>query len=262
MRIYLVSITKLAEGMNEFLKDRRLQWIRSQCSDAEQTVEAAGRICYMSFGASQHRRNTAEYIFNLIHQGHDSVLEHANFTVLVDGVSRALTHQLVRHRIGFAYSQLSQQYHNESDAEFVEDIARNLDPKTRKRWDGLMREARSLYRDLLSAPETNEVDISPKERLRLRRSAARLVLPNATTSTLMITGNARAWRHLLRVRGSIKGDFEMRNYCVDVLKALSEVSPSLFEDYKIARDSLGLFVNWKPRKNAKRAVRHKSAKRK
>ena len=78
-------------------------WI-GESTDGERLAEFAGRLCYMS----QHnpaRRETREYLENIKKQGHGSVLEHANYSLLIEGVSRSLTHELVRHRAGFAYSQ-------------------------------------------------------------------------------------------------------------------------------------------------------------
>src|SRR2546421_2647732 len=94
-----------------------VNWI-GESTDGERLAEFAGRVCYMS----QHnpaKRATRDYLDNIKKQGHGSVLEHANYTLLLEGVSRSLTHELVRHRAGFAYSQLSQRYVDESDANFV-----------------------------------------------------------------------------------------------------------------------------------------------
>ena len=94
-----------------------VNWI-GESTDGEQLAEFAGRLCYMS----QHnpaKRETREYLENIKKQGHGSVLEHANYSLLLEGVSRSLTHELVRHRAGFAYSQLSQRYVDESQASFV-----------------------------------------------------------------------------------------------------------------------------------------------
>src|SRR5437868_3872093 len=94
-----------------------VQW-QGESSDGERLAEFAGRLCYMS----QHNpagRSTREYLENIKKQGHGSVLEHANYSLLLEGVSRSLTHELVRHRAGFAYSQLSQRYVDESVASFV-----------------------------------------------------------------------------------------------------------------------------------------------
>lgn len=207
-------------------------------------VEVAGRVCYMSFGQRQRRRRNEDYIANLIAQGHDSVLEHANFTMLIEGVSRAFSHQLVRHRIGFAYSQLSQQYHDESDAEFVEPALLAQHPETRQRWKRYMDDSRAAYRALLDdvTRDAASLKLTPKERQRLARSIARSVLPNATATALMVTGNARAWRHLLAVRGAIAGDLEMREYCAAVFETLVATAPNLVGDFELADDPLGRWV--------------------
>ena len=92
-----------------------MNWI-GESTDGERLAEFAGRLCYMS----QHNpasRSTRDYLENIKKQGHGSVLEHANYSLLLEGVSRSLTHELVRHRAGFAYSQLSQRYVDESRGE-------------------------------------------------------------------------------------------------------------------------------------------------
>lgn len=245
MQVYLVASTSLAGGMEQFLRDRNLSWTREDFAcDAERTVEAAGRVCYMSFGARQHRLSTSEYVANIIAQGHDSVLEHAAFTLLIDGVTRALSHQLVRHRVGFSYSQLSQQYHDESEVEFTEPDFQETDSTLRKQWDSWVEQTRAMYQAFLRSADDldSAASLDRKEQLRLARSMARLVLPNATHTTLVVTGNARAWRNFLRVRGDIAGDLEMRRYSVAVYHVLNEAAPHLFKGFEIVDDSLGSLV--------------------
>ena len=94
-----------------------VEWL-GESTDGERLAEFAGRLCYMS-QKNPAKRNTRDYLENIKKQGHGSVLEHASYSVLLEGVSRSLTHELVRHRAGFAYSQLSQRYVDESDAHFV-----------------------------------------------------------------------------------------------------------------------------------------------
>ena len=104
-----------------FLNDEGTNWRRTQgATGIEELIEVSGRVCYMSFGPDQSPRPNRDYVANLLRMRHESVLEHASWTLLLTGVSRAFTHQLVRHRAGFSYSQLSQQYHDERDATFVE----------------------------------------------------------------------------------------------------------------------------------------------
>ena len=109
-------------GLERGITDRafKLAWqLDETATDAEKLIEFAGRVCYMSFGNKQSPKTNFEYIRHLISQGHDSVLEHASWSFIIQGVSRALTHQLVRHRIGFSFSQLSQQYVDHSEVQFV-----------------------------------------------------------------------------------------------------------------------------------------------
>ena len=94
-----------------------VQWI-GEGTDGERLAEFAGRLCYMS-QKNPANRTTRDYLENIKKQGHGSVLEHANYSLLLEGISRSLTHELVRHRAGFAYSQLSQRYVDESDAAIV-----------------------------------------------------------------------------------------------------------------------------------------------
>src|SRR5262245_42749329 len=106
------------EEIERFLGDENSTWrTTDRARSAENIVEIAGRICYMSFGDRQSPRDNTQYIQNLISQGHESVLEHAVWSFILTDVSRSFTHQLVRHRVGFSYSQLSQQYHDEENSQ-------------------------------------------------------------------------------------------------------------------------------------------------
>lgn len=248
MKVYLIASTRLEPGLEEFLADRSLALNSLDTpTEAERLVEAAGRVCYMSFAPRQRRPSNREYIDNLIRQGHESVLEHAQFSLLIDGISRALSHQLVRHRAGFSYSQLSQQYHDETSAEFVTPPCLVYNDDLRQKWESLVAQSRALYQDLLRAKfEDAQIEgFTPKEKARLQHSCARMALLNAAQTTIAVTGNARAWRYALRVRGSIKGDLEMRTYCVAVYKVLSCAAPNLFSGFSVASDKLGDYIETK-----------------
>src|SRR5215472_9732606 len=135
-KVYLVSETAFdLSEMEAFLRQSRTSWRKTTgTTPADQIVEAAGRICYMSFGKHQSPRDNGEYVKHLVRQGHESVLEHVSWGFLITGISRAFTHQLVRHRVGFAFSQLSQQYHEERDATFVEPTNLAAFPAARAAW--------------------------------------------------------------------------------------------------------------------------------
>src|SRR6059036_3748270 len=129
----------------EFLEPEhlRVQW-QGIASAGERLAEFAGRICYMS----QHNpanRSTADYLENIKKQGHGSVLEHAVYVLLIEGISRSCSHELVRHRAGFGYSQLSQRYVDESHAAFVVPPAMLGDPALEAEWEREMADAQAAY---------------------------------------------------------------------------------------------------------------------
>jgi len=234
--LYVLAHPSFTNEYDRFLASEELAWSNSKGTDAERIIEFAGRICYMSFGPRQSDRNTREYIDNLIAQGHESVLEHASWTFLLTGVSRAFTHQLVRHRIGFSFSQLSQQYHDESDAAFVAPDGLDNHPEALKAWSEAVRQSRDAYRKILSKLLPKD---SSKETTRAIRSAARSVLPNATETKIVVTANARAIRHFLLLRGDIEGDVEMRRVSALIYEMVKKDGPSLVADFHLTHQPDG-----------------------
>jgi thymidylate synthase (FAD) len=238
-RIFLIGRPQFdIDAFISFLADEQMDWHRtSGATIPEEIVEVAGRVCYMSFSDRQSPRSNADYIRNLIKQGHESVLEHVSWTFLLAGVSRAFTHQLVRHRVGFSFSQLSQQYHEETGATFVEPAHLSKSPRAMQAWREAVDKARESYSVILdSLNELNGspgLDLQQKEFKRAIRSAARSVLPNATQTAIVMTANARALRHFFVVRGSIPGDVEMRQVASSLFKLVVGEAPSLFLDFKL-----------------------------
>lgn len=220
-----------------FLQEESDRWQRSDgATPSEEIVEAAGRICYMSFGSRQAPRSNVEYIAHLIRMGHESVLEHVTWGFVVAGVSRAFTHQLVRHRVGVAFSQLSQQYHDESEATFVMPSGVGRSPEAAAAWQRAVNAARAAYREICEALSPEAPATSEEERRELRRawrSAARSILPNATETKIFVSVNARALRHLLDVRGDIVGDEEMRHVMAQMFRLVREEASALFPDFQI-----------------------------
>lgn len=236
--VYLVARPQFdGKSFLAFLQQENERWQRSEgATPPEEIVEAAGRICYMSFGPRQAPRSNAEYIARLIRMGHESVLEHVSWSFLITGVSRAFTHQLVRHRVGVAFSQLSQQYHDESEAKFVMSSHVARSPAAAAAWRRAIDTARAAYLEIYEALSPGSPEASEEERRELRRawrSAARSVLPNATETKIFMTANARALRHLFAVRGEIMGDEEMRQVMAQILGLVREEAPTLFADFDI-----------------------------
>jgi thymidylate synthase (FAD) len=247
LSVYLLVRPQFGEAhykfLEEFLPEEDRQWNETEGpTAAERLVEFAGRICYMSFGSRQAPGTNAEYIGRLIRNGHESVLEHASWTVLISGASRAFTHQLVRHRVGFAFSQLSQQYHDESNVRFVRPARIDRIPELVRIWEKAVSDSQAAYRRIQSelGAQTALILGSHREEVRAMRSAARSVLPNATETVIVATINARALRHFLKVRGSIVGDSEMRCVAAALLEAIRPEGPALFHDFHIEHPPDGL----------------------
>jgi thymidylate synthase (FAD) len=209
-----------------------VQW-QGESSDGERLAEFAGRLCYMS----QHNpagRSTREYLENIKKQGHGSVLEHANYSLLLEGVSRSLTHELVRHRAGFAYSQLSQRYVDESVASFVVPPAIIGDEQLENAWRTQVEGAQSAYIALVAQLMERYGWVADKvHRRKMAREAARAVLPNATETKIVVTGNARAWRTMLELRSSEGAELEIRRLAVAVLRVMVDEAPAFFADFEI-----------------------------
>jgi len=206
----------------------------------EKLVEMAGRVCYMSYGKG--RKTNAEFIKNLIASGHHSVLEHATWTLLITGVSRSLSHEFVRHR-HFSYSQLSQRYVDSSDAAFVEPREIRDDAGLHALWTEAVEAVQAVYEAIeagIAAKYRYDTGLSATIRTKLARQVARSILPNATETRFVVTGNARAWRHFFDMRGTIHADTEIRKLAVKILEILKPEAPTIFADYDI-RD--GFIVN-------------------
>jgi thymidylate synthase (FAD) len=242
--IYLLGKQTLVDAeLDRFLADHGVSWESDSEVAAEVVTETAGRVCYMSFAKPRPGGNKA-YLEHIKEVGHGSVLEHAVWTFLFTGVSRSLTHELVRHRAGMAYSQLSQRYVDESVAEYVEpDIIAN-DPELHAIWLEATQQAHAAYVKLaeklnekLADPAAATAAMLPPNadrttRRKTARQAARSVLPNATETKITVTANARALRHFLEQRGSAFAEPEIRKLANKLLDLLQKESPNLFGDYQ------------------------------
>jgi thymidylate synthase (FAD) len=255
-----------------------LSWDTDTDVAAEKLVEVAGRVCYMSFAKPRPGGNHA-YIEHLLEVGHGSVLEHAVFNLIIEGVSRSLTHELVRHRAGTAFSQLSQRYVDESQVDFVvpplyaeaveahkaysfaafaagnpsayiEEVTQRYGGEERlghlvklgRAWTSAVRASRSSYKELVELSRGLFPELEeqpPTERRKAFREAARSVLPNATETKLFFTANARAMRHFLEMRGSLAADAEIRRLALAVHARLVDAAPELFGDFERKVDKHG-----------------------
>ncbi|HET8769367.1 MAG TPA: FAD-dependent thymidylate synthase [Gemmatimonadaceae bacterium] len=209
-----------------------VKWM-GESTDGERLAEFAGRLCYMS-QRNPASRSTREYLENIKKQGHGSVLEHANYSLLIEGVSRSLTHELVRHRAGFAFSQLSQRYVDESDAAFVVPPAILGDEALVAAWKAQIESAQATYVALVDKLMDRYKWVDDKvHRRKMAREAARGVLPNSTETKIVVTANARAWRTMLELRSSEGAEFEIRRMAVLTLRVLQAEASAFFNDFEV-----------------------------
>ena len=183
--------------------------------NAEELIENAGRTCYQSEGKGQV---AGTLIKKLIKSGHLSVLEHAYATFRIEGCSRAMTHQLVRHRL-MAISQQSQRYVNEKQFDYVIPPAiQAAGTQSFNKFNEQMKTIQKWYDEWKEDGFRNE--------------DARFVLPNACQSEIVISANMREFRHIFEVRCDKHAQWEIRAVANEMLKLLHKEVPSIFEDLK------------------------------
>ena len=238
--VYLVSRPSVDwEAIVQLLGDEELpavpDSIRAGSDEAAAIVEISARLCYMSFGRG--RKHIEDFVNNLLAKGDGSVFEHVNYGFVFTGVSRSLTHELVRHRAGFAFSQRSQRFVDESKAPYVVPPAIAEKGGVAADLLKLAAEAASAsYEKLVEALEESlpEEDFAtPWDRRKAVRQAARAVLPNATETKIFVTANVRAWRHFIEMRGAAYADWEIRKLALRVLEVLKAECPLLFGDFAV-----------------------------
>ncbi len=196
MRVELIAITRYLRGNGT----------------PEELLEHAGRVCYRS----ESRGEPGKFLMARVREGHESLIEHASATFEISGISRACSHQLVRHRIA-SYSQESQRYVDLSNPEYVIPPSVAADP-----------EAMAIYN------EATESLAEAYRRLRERgifKEDARFLLPNATATRIVVTMNFRSWRHFIKMRALDRAaQWEIREVANRILDILYEQAPSIFED--------------------------------
>lgn len=201
-------------------------------NDGQTLIEFAGRLCYESFDLpSEKTKENSGYIRNIISLGHESVLEHVSVTFYVEGVSRNLSHELIRHR-HLSFSELSQRYVDMEEANFVvppayrspaiDDLC-HIDSYN----DGdLSGDPAMMYKEMVWQAEGDG-----KTR-KQAREAARYYLPSGMETKFVVTGNLRAWRDVLKKRDSEHADAEMQLFAKEVKRQLLQEYPDVFGDLK------------------------------
>jgi len=191
----------------------------SHSPDPERVAAAAARQCYSKFSAEKAFRELKEeeiarLLRMIIGNGHLSILEHASFTFVVEGISRACSHQLVRHRIA-SYSQQSQRHVKLEEIEFVKPESVSLSPEAERRWSEALEVCRGCYADLL--------------RLGVPAEDARYILPQAVPTKIVLTMNARSLLNFFELRCCLSAQWEIRRLADEMLRLVKEVAPVIFE---------------------------------
>ena len=239
LRVQLIART-------EFVAPSDVPW-DTDADGGQALVEFAGRACYQSWSKPNPRTATnASYLKHIIDVGHFAVLEHASVTFYITGISRSCTHELIRHR-HFSYSQLSQRYVPEDDAEVVIPPGLEDDPELQQMVLDAADASRRVYLELLAKLEAKFAD-QPNAVLRRKqaRQAARAVLPNDTETRIVVTGNYRAWRHFIAIRASEHADVEIRRLAIACLRELAAIAPAAFTDFEISALADGTEVATSP----------------
>lgn len=266
--VYVIgSQTVDREEVNRFLSDTGYQGppLDYAPSASENLVEIGGRLCYRSYGRG---RPHDQYIAHILESGHGSVLEHAVWALIITGISRTLSHELVRHRVGLSPSMESQRYVNASDVAFVVPPAllrgrkvwedggfRNDSPLSDthaydayRAWHDSCQQSLVEYRTIIGNLERMEAaNLSLTESRKRVREAARSVLPGCAETRIQLTGNARAWRSMIELRASEHADAEIRRLAVAVLRRLKPLAPNLFGDFEevsLSDGSVGARAKW------------------
>ena len=207
----MINLTDIYSGESKLSIE-----LLSSTPDPELTIAKAASTCYDS--RPKELEPARKMIRGIIKSGHESCIEHASAGFVIDGISRVVSHELVRHRVGVAYSQRSQRYVNEDKPSFVvpEEIKGN--PFFEAEFLKAMRNAWSSYKEL--------------QQMGLKNEIARYVLPNACTTKISVTMDFRAWRNFLKLRLSKRAQPEIRALAYALLDELVKIAPSCFEDLK------------------------------
>lgn len=213
----------------------------TELPDSSQLCKTAGQLCYASFGPRRTtNENAAAYFERLTSAGHGSVLEHASFSFLIYGISRSVTHELVRHRAGAGFSQISQRYVSGSVLRFVERPEYQEDGDLHRLFEERASRAAAEYESmadsLLEKQEGGAAMLSADYKTDARKKVqqtARSLLPNETEAPMVFTGNVRALRHIIEMRADAHAESEIRTLALRLFLCLHRSDPILFGDYEM-----------------------------
>lgn len=240
-KTFLIAETKLTTGHDDFLEFLGIpDWVTDAVSDTEELIETAGKLCYMSFDKDLNKnltrtggRNNFDYIQQgLIGTGHGSVIEHGTVTFAIMNVSRIVTHELVRHRAGAAYSQLSGRYvrlDEISMADWPTCIAK--DEYAKALMEDAVRKVEENIQELTRHYDLdNSTDFAMKKEV---TSALRRIIGNGQSNHIIATFNHRAIRHIIGMRSSVHAEEEIRKVAEQMWDLVVEKYPAIYADGEV-----------------------------
>lgn len=202
----------------------------------EKIVAAAAKLCYSPVGTDAimeglTEEKTESFLNLIMSYGHESTIEHVSFTFSIEGVSRSLTHQLVRHRLA-SYSQQSQRYVKLEQFEYIIPPEIKKDAHAEKIFIKSMEQSQKAYDDLVSILKERYIKEGMTESAATRKSIedARYVFPNACETKIIVTMNARSLMNFFHHRCCNRAQWEIRALADEMLRLVKEVAPTLFKD--------------------------------
>ena len=217
----------------------------SHTPEPDKVVAQAGKLCYSAVGVDEIAQKLTEeeiarYVNMLASIHHESPLEHVSFTFAIEGVSRVLTHQLVRHRLA-SYSQQSQRYVKLEQFEYIVPPAIEKNEKAKALFIETMEKDQEAYNQIVDELINDKIrefkkiydrDLTKKEYSAIEKQAiedARYVFPNACETKIAVTMNARSLLHFFNVRCCNRAQWEIREMATEMLKECKKIAPALFK---------------------------------
>lgn len=245
-KVFLIAATDLESGIYDWLDHLGVEgWETDTEESAQVLIEAAGRRCYRAFQAEgvsvseqnpnlrKVREGNTEYLRNILSSKHGSVLEHGNVSVAFENVSRVVTHELVRHRVGTAYSQESLRFVRPTELKmYFPDIYREVlaerADKVSKLYKTTVEFLEGVQEELVKICGLDSMkDFSLKKKI---QSANRRLMPIGMATGIVVTSNHRNWRHMIQMRTSRHAEEEIRLVFAFVASLLSRKFPALYQD--------------------------------
>lgn len=225
LRVDVIAETRLNREAVFHATDQRFM---PDSDRGEAVAVVAGRACYASWTRPNPKTaDTKGYLAHIIEAEHFNVMRHAVVTCYIQGISRSLSHELIRHHVGIDFSQLSQRYVDTAEMDYVVPPAMRENPhltdRLKRSWEESLEDYESAVHQLEHEGKTRKQ----------AREAARAFLPNCTETKLVVTANIQAWRNFIAQRATDHADAEIRELAVAVARIMKQGFPAAFQDLRI-----------------------------